>query len=180
MVCLAKYFLAKEPSQIVPIDGTCPVGNHTLLWGNLLAFKHGILPVRIKSIANIVELIISRHPIIHGQVSTFCNVYVWETPIIHIINPVFSPDHQVSRTATWSNVVISMYCTLAEEKNYRNKRLSIFFHITKLHNSGCILNFVCVLFCVRANWGTCPNWQCVDGGHPISGLYITWVDVCSR
>ena len=72
MVCLAKYFLAKEPSQIVPIDGTCPVGNHTLLWGNLLAFKHGILSVRIKSIANTVELTISRHPII--RVATFESV----------------------------------------------------------------------------------------------------------
>ena len=63
MVCLAKRFLVKEPDQIIPIDGTCPVGNHTLLWGNLLAFKHGILPVRIKCIANTMELITADIPL---------------------------------------------------------------------------------------------------------------------
>ena len=78
MVCLAKHFLKKEPDQMVPIDGTCPVGNHTLLWGNLLAFKHGISPVRLNFIENTVELITSRHPIKYGQVSTFDNVSLYD------------------------------------------------------------------------------------------------------
>jgi len=40
-VCLAKTFLEQEPSQFIPIEGSCPRCNSKVLWGDLVRKKRG-------------------------------------------------------------------------------------------------------------------------------------------
>lgn len=40
-ICLAKHFLGNETSHIVPIEGTCPKCETSLLWGDVVRKKKG-------------------------------------------------------------------------------------------------------------------------------------------
>ncbi|KAJ8042783.1 Structure-specific endonuclease subunit slx1 [Holothuria leucospilota] len=41
MICLAKLFLHNEPSQLIPVEGTCPRCKGTSRWGDLIRKKQG-------------------------------------------------------------------------------------------------------------------------------------------
>uniref|UniRef100_A0A1B6FGG6 Structure-specific endonuclease subunit SLX1 C-terminal domain-containing protein n=1 Tax=Cuerna arida TaxID=1464854 RepID=A0A1B6FGG6_9HEMI len=41
IMCLARHFLGNNSEEILPVEGTCPVCNSSLLWGDVIRKKKG-------------------------------------------------------------------------------------------------------------------------------------------